>query len=81
MDPISTLAFIGSVAGLFLGKALHTFVILQIKVDGMYFPTKIFPQSYVYAFLLTMVFTTVITWCMRPRLKKINMAESLKSVE
>ena len=62
-------------------SCLLTFVILQIDVDGMFFPIRIFPQSYLYAFLLTMVFTIVITWGMRPKLRKIDMAESLKSVE
>ena len=78
---ITMLSFVGSIVGLLLGKALHAFVILQIQVDGMFFPIQVFPRSYLLAFLLTWVFTTVITWGMRPRLKKIDMAESLKSVE
>ena len=78
---ITMLATLGSLVGTLMGKALHTFVILQIKLDGMYFPSQIFPRSYVFAVALTMVFTLLITWGMRPRLNAINMAESLKSVE
>ena len=78
---IIMLSTVGSLVGLVIGKALLTFVILQIDVSGMFFPTQIFPQSYLYSFLLTLVFTVVITRSMRPRLRKIDMAESLKSVE
>ena len=78
---ITMLATAGSLVGLIMGKALHAFVILQIQVDGMFFPIQIYPQSYLLAFVLTLVFTTLITWGMRPRLRKIDMAESLKSVE
>ncbi|MBE6962454.1 MAG: FtsX-like permease family protein [Ruminococcaceae bacterium] len=78
---IIMLSTVGSLVGLLMGKALLTFVILQIDVSGMFFPTQIYPRSYLYSFLLTLVFTVVITWSMRPRLRKIDMAESLKSVE
>ena len=78
---ITMLATVGSLVGTLLGKALHAFVIVQIKVDGMYFPHQIFPRSYVFAVALTLVFTLLITWGMRPRLNAIDMAESLKSVE
>ena len=78
---IIMLSTAGSLVGLLMGKALLTFVILQIDVSGMFFPTRIFPQSYLFSFVLTLVFTVVITWSMRPRLRKIDMAESLKSVE
>ncbi len=78
---IIMLSTAGSLVGLLIGKALLTFVILQIDVSGMFFPTQIFPQSYLFSFVLTLVFTVVITWSMRPRLRRIDMAESLKSVE
>jgi putative ABC transport system permease protein len=71
----------GSIVGLFMGKALHAFVIMQIQVENMYFPIKIAPLSYVISVVLTMVFSILITRFMRPRLKKIKMAESLKSIE
>ena len=47
----------------------------------MYFPVVIRPMSYVYAVILTFVFALIINGVMSLRLKKINMAESLKSIE
>jgi putative ABC transport system permease protein len=53
----------------------------QIQVEGMFFPQIIEARSYAVSYLLTMVFSFVISCCMRPKLKKIDMAESLKSIE
>ena len=78
---IVTLSAVGGLAGLGMGKALHAFIMLQIRVDGMFFPNRIAPSSYLISYLLTMVFSILISCCMRPRLKKIDMAESLKSIE
>ena len=78
---INMLAVLGSAAGLGMGRALHAFVMAQIQVDGMFFPSRVGWFSYVIAVTLTLVFTGFITLSMRPRLKKIDMAESLKSIE
>ncbi|MBQ5797371.1 MAG: FtsX-like permease family protein [Firmicutes bacterium] len=78
---LTMLSFGGSIVGLFMGKALLTFVIAQVQVEGMFFPLLIKPVSYVIAVVITMVFSILITQCMKPRLNKINMAESLKSIE
>ena len=78
---INMLAVLGSAAGLGMGRALHAFVMAQIQVDGMFFPSRVGWFSYVIAVALTLVFTGFITLSMRPRLKKIDMAESLKSIE
>ena len=78
---ITMLSFAGSLVGLLMGKALHAFVMAQVKVDGMFFPVRISPGSYAVSLLLTLLFTLLITWGMQPRLKKIDMAESLKSIE
>ena len=78
---IKILSAVGSLAGILMGKALHAFVIAQIQVEMMFFPTKINLSSYLLSLGLTMLFTELITLGMRPRLKKINMAESLKSIE
>lgn len=78
---IRMLSAVGSLAGLLMGKALHAYVMLQVKVDGMFFPARVFPASYLISLVLTLVFTTLITWSMQPKLKKVDMAESLKSIE
>ncbi len=78
---IIMLSVAGGLAGLLMGKALHAFVMAQVQVDGMFFPCQIKPLSYLISFALTMLFTWLITWSMRPRLRRIDMAESLKSIE
>jgi putative ABC transport system permease protein len=75
------LCFGGGLVGLLMGKALHAFVMAQVDVEGMYFPTQVAASSYLIAFVLTMVFALLITTALRGRLKKIDMAESLKSIE
>ena len=71
----------GIVVGLVLGILLHGFVIGQIRVDMVSFDTYIAPISYVYSIVLTFVFNFLVNRIMSVRLDRINMAESLKSVE
>lgn len=78
---INFLSVLGSVFGLLMGKALHSFVMAQVQVDGMYFPPKVELKSYLISMVLTIVFSLVITFFMRPKLNRIDMAESLKSIE
>ena len=78
---INILSVLGSLAGLGMGKALHAFVMAQIRIDAMTFACRIAPVSYALSFAMTLLFTVVISTGMRPRLKKIDMAESLKSIE
>ena len=75
------LTFIGMLAGLGLGILLHRFVMAQIVVDMVYFKVHIDKLSFLYAVLLTFMFTFLVNLVMRGKLSNINMAESLKSVE
>ncbi len=75
------LTFFGLLAGLVLGILLHSFVIDQIVVDFVYFRKEIKPVSFVFSVILTFSFTFLVNRFMAGRLDKINMAESLKSVE
>ena len=75
------LTLMGAGIGLFLGIALHRFVMSKIVVDLVCFPRKILPASYIISILLTFVFTLLVNLFMRGKLEKINMAESLKAVE
>lgn len=72
---------IGIAVGLVLGVFLHSFVMSQIKVDMVSFKVYIAPLSYVYSVVLTFVFNALVNLVMSARLEKINMAESLKSVD
>ena len=78
---IGILSVLGSLAGLLMGKALHAFVLAQVQIDAMYFPSWISPASYLVSVGLTLLFSAVIALGMRPRLGKVDMAESLKSIE
>ena len=78
---IIILSVLGSLVGLGMGKALHAFVMEQIRIDAMFFACRISLWSYAFSFLMTMLFTVLISAAMRPRLRKIDMAESLKSIE
>ena len=75
------LSIAGALVGLLLGKALHGFIMNSINLDGMSFRNRITPLSYVIAFVLTIVFAVGVSFVMRRKLDRIDMAESLKSVE
>lgn len=71
----------GALVGLGLGKWLHWFVMDHINIDMVSFKTVISPVSYLWSFLLTFVFAMFVNGLMFFKLEKINMAESLKSIE
>lgn len=75
------LTAIGGSAGLLLGKLLHWFVMEQINIDMVSFPHTVLPLSYGYSLLLTFLFAFIVNLVMFQKLDKINMAESLKSIE
>lgn len=75
------LTIVGAVAGLFLGSWLHQLIISMVEIDSMMFGRSVDGLSYLYSFLLTIVFSLLVNWFMAPKLRKIPMVESLKSVE
>jgi len=75
------LTVIGTLGGLLLGFVLHRFVMGTMEIDTMMFGKNIKPLSYLLSAILTMTFTIVVNLFMFYQLKKINMVESLKSVE
>ena len=75
------LTFFGVVFGIPLGIALHRFVMSQINIDMVAFDVRITALSYAVATITTFVFTIVVDLIMRRKLAKIDMAQSLKSVE
>lgn len=75
------LTLIGSVMGLLIGKILHRFIIETVEIDSVMFGRNIDPPSFLYAFLLTVAFSLFVNGVMYFKLKKIDMVESLKSVE
>ena len=75
------LTLIGSIAGCGLGYLLHRFVIVTVEIDDVMFGRNINFISYVIALLFTFGFSIFVNWVMYYKLKKIDMVESLKSVE
>ena len=75
------LTLIGSVFGVLLGKVLHRFIIETVEVDSVMFGRNIDFSSFVYALVLTIVFSVIVNGVMYFKLKKIDMVESLKSIE
>lgn len=75
------LTSIGILVGLVLGIFLHGFVIAQIHVDMVSFNAYIAPISYLYSIILTFLFNFSVNRVMAVKLERINMAESLKSVD
>jgi putative ABC transport system permease protein len=75
------LTVIGTVVGLFLGILLTNFVITTVEVDMVMFGRSIHVTSYILAAVMTLVFAAFVNVIMHFRIKKIDMIESLKSVE
>jgi len=75
------LTFLGAVVGVGLGKFLHLFIIQTVEVDSAMFGRNINGPSYLYSLALTVLFSLMINGVMYFKLKRIDMVESLKSVE
>lgn len=72
---------IGILLGMAIGVVLHQFVIRTCEVDMIMFGQEIGALSYLYSAALTGVFAVIVNFFMYFSLKKIDMVESLKSVE
>lgn len=75
------LTVLGAIFGIVLGKFLHGFIIVTVEIESVMFGRNIDLSSFVYGFLLTILFSLLVNGVMYFKLKKINMVESLKSVE
>lgn len=75
------LTIIGIFLGLIGGFFLTNFIISTCEIEVLRFPRTIGMMSYVYSALITIVFTIIVNIATYFVLKKIDMIESLKSVE
>ena len=75
------LTCIGIVIGLIAGVFLTGFVISTCETENMRFARNILLHSYIYSILITSVFSIIVNFATHFVLKKINMVESLKSIE
>ncbi|MEI2399334.1 ABC transporter permease [Paenibacillus phytohabitans] len=75
------LTLLGIIFGGALGILLHGFVLSTAELDATMFAPLIKWQSYLYAALLTVLFSGIVMAFMHLKLKRIHMIEALKSVE
>ena len=72
---------LGVIIGLVFGTFLTTGIILSIEIDSLRFMQNITILSYIYSAIITIAFSIIVNFIIHFVLKKINMIESLKSVE
>jgi len=78
---IILLTIIGILVGLVFGYILNSFILGTCEIGILRFKKIILPQSYLYASLITVIFTYIVNFITYFSLKKVDMIESLKSVE
>ena len=78
---IIVLTAIGIVFGLIFGYILNSFILGTCEIEILRFKRIILPQSYLYAGIITIIFTFIVNFITYFSLKKVDMIESLKSVE
>ena len=75
------LTLIGGLCGLCLGIGLHALIMNLAEMPEIMFGRNIDASSFVFALILTLVFSMAVNLVMYRKLQKIPMVESLKSVE
>lgn len=75
------ITIIGIALGVLGGILLNSFVVKSVEVDIVMFGREIYFASYVKSILLAAVFAAIVNVIVHFKLKKIDMATSLKSVE
>ena len=75
------LTIFGILIGMGLGVLLNQFVMTVAETDEILFVKDIYGMSYLYTFLIMTLFTVVVQFITYFILKRINMIDSLKSVE
>ena len=78
---ILMLTGMGALLGLPFGKLLHAYVMQQISVEMVSFEVRIAPLSYALSFAITLVLALLVNLLLLRKLDRIDMADSLKSVE
>lgn len=75
------LTVFGVAMGMVMGKLLHQWLILTVEIDLLMFGRTVAFTSYLWAVLLTTVFSLLVNLGAHRKLKKLDMVESLKTVE
>lgn len=75
------LTLIGIVAGWPLGYLITRFLTYVLRMPSLFFDTIVEPQTYVFASIMSLVFTLIINHMTNRSLDKIDMVGALKSAE
>ena len=75
------LTMFGVGIGMLMGKLLHQWLILTVEIDMLMFGRTLSLPSYLYAVVLTILFSLIVNLAAHRKLKHIDMVESLKTVE
>ena len=75
------LTIVGIIVGIFLGFSLNTFILIIAETDEILFIKTIKPLSYVLSFIIIVVFSVIVQVITYFILKRVDMIDSLKSVE
>ncbi len=75
------LTIVGIIVGIFLGFSLNTFILMIAETDEILFIKIIKPLSYVLSFIIIIVFSVIVQVITYFILRRIDMIDSLKSVE
>jgi putative ABC transport system permease protein len=75
------LTILGIIVGIIMGVILHRFVMITVETDMYMFGRELRFSSIVISTILTVIFTVIVNAIMKKKLEKIDMIESLKSVE
>ena len=73
------LSFFGALVGLLVGVWLHAYVVRTVEVDQVMFGRSIYPLSFLYALLISCMFTALVNWIMRRTVSRIDMVEAMKA--
>lgn len=75
------LTIFGILLGLVMGRLLHSWLVLTVEVNMVMFGRTAPPYAYVLATVLTVLFSVIVNIAAHFKLKKVDMVESLKTVE
>ena len=75
------LTIFGVAMGMVMGKLLHQWLILTVEIDLLMFGRTLSLSSYLCAVVLTVIFSLLVNLAAHQKLKKLDMVESLKTVE
>ncbi|GMO53490.1 MAG: hypothetical protein Ta2G_11550 [Termitinemataceae bacterium] len=78
---IGVLSLFGAVLGLLLGIPLHKFIIHVAGNPDLMFGKTISISSFIFSFIITLVFSVLVDIILLKKIITIKMSESLKSVE